>query len=144
MRALCLFWCVKMHAPQRLQSTTSNRRRNQTPHHHRGPPSALCSPNRHSQATTLPLVGPLHSAGLPLLLGSTGALCVLLFGRPDAEPVRLWTVAAGQLASAAIAVAVFKAFGRGVAAKALAMAAALAAMMRIDAVHPPGGACAII
>ena len=99
-----------------------------------------------TQAATLPAVGPLHAAGLPLLLGSTGAMCVLLFGKPDAEPVRLWPLVIGQLASTAIAVAVFRAFGPGggVAAKAAAMAAALAVMVRLDAVHPPGGALVLL
>jgi len=92
-----------------------------------------------AQAAVLPFAGPLHQQGLPLLLGSFGTFCVLLFARPESAPVRPWCVVAGQLASAAVAVAVFKALGTGVIAKASAMALACAVMMQIDAVHPPGG-----
>lgn len=30
--------------------------------------------------------------GLGLLLGSFGTLCVLIFGRPEAEAVRVWNL----------------------------------------------------
>jgi hypothetical protein len=64
--------------------------------------------------TTGPITRPLalptlfRKQGLPLLLGSFGTMAVLLFARPDAEPVRLWPVVGGQLAAAAIAVACLK------------------------------------
>lgn len=74
------------------------------------------------------------------MLGSFGTFAVLLFARPEAEPVRLWPVVAGQLASAAIAVTFVKLFGTSIASKAAAMAVMCATMMHIDAVHPPGGA----
>ncbi|GBF96388.1 hypothetical protein Rsub_09187 [Raphidocelis subcapitata] len=37
-----------------------------------------------ARAPLLPLVGSLHAGGLPLLLGSFGTMCVLLFARPEA------------------------------------------------------------
>ncbi|KAI8462329.1 MAG: HPP family-domain-containing protein [Monoraphidium minutum] len=98
-------------------------------------------------AAALPVVGPLHQqarVGLPLMLGSFGTLAVLLFARPDAEPVRAWPIVAGQLAATAVAVVAVKVLGTSVAARAAAMGAALAVMMQIDAVHPPGGALVLL
>jgi hypothetical protein len=95
-------------------------------------------------ATALPVVGAHHQAGLPLLLGSFGMLAVLLFGKPEAEPVRLWPLVAGQLGSAAIAVGVLQLCGPGLASRAAAMAATLAWMMHADCIHPPGGALVLL
>ncbi len=44
-----------------------------------------------------PVVGVFHQHGLSLLLGSFGTLCVLIFGRPEAEAVRLWNLLAGHV-----------------------------------------------
>ena len=40
--------------------------------------------------STWPIVGPWHQKGLALLIGSFGTLSVLLFARPEAEPVKVW------------------------------------------------------
>ena len=66
-------------------------------------------------------------------------MSVLLFAKPEAEAVRLWPVVAGQLASAAIAVACLQVLGPSSTARAAAMAGMLAFMMWADCVHPPGG-----
>lgn len=46
--------------------------------------------------STWPIVGPWHQKGLALLIGSFGTLSVLLFARPEAEPVKVgvWEVEA--------------------------------------------------
>ena len=38
----------------------------------------------------VPPTRPTHTQGLGLLLGSFGTLCVLIFGKPEVEAVRLW------------------------------------------------------
>lgn len=90
-------------------------------------------------ARTLPLVGPLHANGVPLLLGSFGTLAILLFGKPEAEPVRLWSVIAGQLGATAIVITVLHVWGASLASRAAAMAATVAWQMWTDSIHPPGG-----
>ena len=77
--------------------------------------------------------------GVPLLLGSFGTLAILLFGKPEAEPVRLWPIIAGQLGAVAIAVTVLQVWGPSLVSRAAAMAATVAWMMWSDCIHPPGG-----
>jgi CBS-domain-containing membrane protein len=77
--------------------------------------------------------------GLPLILGSFGTLTILLFGRPEAEAVRLWPLVAGQLGSIAIALSVLQLLGTGIVQRAVAMGATVAYMMWSDCIHPPGG-----
>lgn len=100
-------------------------------------------------APSLPLVGAWHqqqgasSAALPLLLSSFGALCVLLFARPESEAVRVWNVVAGQLAGTALAIACLTLLGPGLWARAVGMAAVVGFMLWADCAHPPGGALAL-
>lgn len=77
--------------------------------------------------------------GAPLLLGSFGTLAILLFGKPEAEPVRLWSVIAGQLGATAIAICTLQVLGANILSRAAAMAAAVTWMMWSDCIHPPGG-----
>lgn len=73
------------------------------------------------------------------MLGSFGTIAVLLFGRPDAYPVRLWPVIAGQVGSAIIAVSCIQALGSSIASRSIAMAAMIMYMLWTDTIHPPGG-----
>jgi CBS-domain-containing membrane protein len=79
------------------------------------------------------------AAGVPLLLGSFGTLAILLFGKPEAEPVRLWSIIAGQLGATAIVMAVLHVWGANLVSRAAAMAATVAWQMWTDCIHPPGG-----
>eukprot|EP00775_Hariotina_reticulata_P005685 gene5685-5923_t len=97
-----------------------------------------------SAARALPVVGAMHQQGLPLLLGSFGTFAILLFGRPDAEAVRLWPLVAGQLGATAIAVSVIHIWGANLVSRAAAMAATVTYMMWTDCIHPPGGALVLM
>jgi CBS-domain-containing membrane protein len=77
--------------------------------------------------------------GVPLLLGSFGTLAILLFGKPEAEPVRVWPIIAGQVGAAAIVMTVLQVWGANLVSRAAAMAATVAWMMWSDCIHPPGG-----
>lgn len=82
---------------------------------------------------------PVVLQGVPLLLGSFGTLAILLFGKPEAEPVRLWPIIAGQVGAAAIVMTVLQVWGANLISRAAAMAATVAWMMWSDCIHPPGG-----
>ncbi|KAJ9508176.1 hypothetical protein QJQ45_021560 [Haematococcus lacustris] len=89
-------------------------------------------------------VQPCHLQGLGLLLGSFGTICVLLFGRPEAEAIRTWNLVVGHLTSVSVVVCVLGCLGSTVFSRALAMALALASMLLTDSVHPPGGALVLM
>ncbi|KAF6252907.1 HPP family-domain-containing protein [Scenedesmus sp. NREL 46B-D3] len=91
-----------------------------------------------------PVVGQWHQQGLPLLLGSFGTFAILLFGKPEAEPARLWPLLGGQLGATAIALGFIKLFGANLLSRAAAMAATVVYMMWSDTIHPPGGALVLI
>ena len=42
------------------------------------------------QVATWPGVGPWHTHGLNLLIGSFGTISVLLFAKPEAEVIKVW------------------------------------------------------
>lgn len=77
--------------------------------------------------------------GLNLVLGSFGTVMILLFGRPEADAVRIWPLLAGQLGATAIAVSVLQLMGASVQSRAVAMAATMVYMLWTDCIHPPGG-----
>lgn len=77
--------------------------------------------------------------GLPMLLGSFGTFAILLFGKPEAEAVRLWPIIAGQLGATAIAISMIQLFGASLLTRACALSATVMYMMWTDTLHPPGG-----
>jgi len=91
-----------------------------------------------------PVVGPWHQQGLNLLLGSFGTICVLLFGRPDAEAIKMWNLVVGHLLSVAVVITIINVLGPSILSRALAMACAIVAMLWTDSVHPPGGALVLM
>ncbi|KAG2450011.1 hypothetical protein HYH02_000115 [Chlamydomonas schloesseri] len=93
---------------------------------------------------TWPVVGEWHQQGLGLLLGSFGTLCVLIFGRPDAEAVRVWNLLAGHVIATVTVLTLLHLLGPSVLSRALAMAAMIAVMLFTDSVHPPGGALVLM
>ncbi len=82
-------------------------------------------------------------AGMPLMLASFGASCVVLFGMPGSRPSRPRNVIGGHLIAAVVAVAVFAALNCTWYSTALAVFAAIVLMVLTDTVHPPGGATAL-
>jgi CBS-domain-containing membrane protein len=80
----------------------------------------------------------------PLILGSFGATCVLIFGFPDAPFSQPRNVVIGHALSSAIGLAALTLFGAHWWAAGLAAGAAIAAMMATRTVHPPAGSNPVI
>lgn len=95
-------------------------------------------------AKTWPVVGAWHQQGLGLLLGSFGTLCVLIFGKPEVEAVRLWNLFAGHVIATFTVIGLLHVWGPCIWSRALAMACMIAAMLFTDSVHPPGGALVLM
>jgi hypothetical protein len=85
-----------------------------------------------------------HALGAPFMLGSFGTLSVLVFGQPSSANLRIWNVVMGHMLGACCGVLAVKLLGYSSLAKAVAMASTLAAMLWTGAVHPPGGAIALL
>jgi CBS-domain-containing membrane protein len=84
------------------------------------------------------------ASGWPLLLGSFGASCTLLFAYPEAAFSRARNVIGGHVLSSAVGVVFLHLFGPSWWAMALAAGTAIALMMATDTVHPPAGSNAVI
>lgn len=81
---------------------------------------------------------------MPLLLGSFGASCVMLFGFPDLPFSQPRHVVLGHLVSSLSGLLVMEIFGAQWWSLALALALALALMMWLGVVHPPAGSNPVI
>lgn len=96
-------------------------------------------------AVALALVGLLTGAsGLPLVLGSFGATCVLVFGYPESPFSQPRSVIGGHVLATAIGLVVLHGLGDGPWCLALATGLAIAAMMLLGVVHPPAGSNPVI
>lgn len=76
----------------------------------------------------------------PLLIAPFGASCVLLFGVPESPFAQPRNLIFGHLLSTSIGLAVFAAFGGGIASMAMSVGLAIAVMHFTRCVHPPAGA----
>ncbi|MDY0744632.1 HPP family protein [Paucibacter sp. R3-3] len=93
----------------------------------------------------LAAVGGLAAAtGQPLLLGSFGASCVLLFGFPAGPFSQPRNVLGGHLLTTTVALLFITAFGPGWLSMAAAAAAAVMLMIVTRTVHPPAGSNPVI
>ncbi|WP_372526064.1 HPP family protein [Piscinibacter sp.] len=81
---------------------------------------------------------------LPWLMAPIGASAVLVFGVPASPLAQPWAVAGGNMVSALVAVACVQAFGVAPWVAALAVGLAIAAMLALRCLHPPGGASALL
>ena len=81
-------------------------------------------------------------ARAPFMIGAWASLSVLAFGVVDAPPLRWWNLIVATTCSALIGVLSVRAFGANHVARAVALGASLALMMRLGAIHPPAGAVA--
>ena len=79
-------------------------------------------------------------ARAPFMIGAWASLSVLAFGVVDAPPLRWWNLIVATTCSALIGVLSVRAFGANHVARAVALGASLAVMMRLGAIHPPAGA----
>lgn len=95
--------------------------------------------------TALMFVGLIAGAtDLPLILGSFGATCLLVFGYPESPFSQPRSVMGGHLLSSAIGLLVLHGIGDGPTCLALAAGLAIASMMALRIVHPPAGSNPII
>lgn len=81
---------------------------------------------------------------LPLILGSFGASCVLVFGFPDLPFSQPRNVVVGHFISSLIGLLFLALFGPQWWSLALAVGTAIAAMMLTRTVHPPAGSNPVI
>jgi len=85
-----------------------------------------------------------HEHGAPFILGSFGTLSILVFGQANSTNIRVWNVVAGHMIGATCGFLSMKLLGYSTLAKAAAMTSTLACMLWTGAVHPPGGAIALL
>lgn len=81
---------------------------------------------------------------LPLVLGSFGATCVLVFGFPDVPFSQPRNIVAGHVLSSLIGLICLGLFGPHPWAVGLAVGFAVVAMMATRTVHPPAGSNPVI
>lgn len=81
---------------------------------------------------------------VPLVLGSFGASCVLIFGYPDAPFSQPRNIIAGHVLSSLVGLVFLSAFGPVWWSVALAVGTAIAVMMLTRTVHPPAGSNPVI
>lgn len=114
------------------------------------PGSALAGPGRLMLAgigafLALAVVGTLATmTGQPLLIGSFGASCVLLFGFPNGPFSPARNVVGGHLLCSFVGLACLTLLGPGILPMALAVALSLMLMMASGTTHPPAGGNSII
>ena len=80
---------------------------------------------------------------LPWLVAPMGASAVLVFAVPGSPLAQPWSVIGGNVVSALVGLAAAWAIGPPPLAAAIAVGAAIAAMIALRCLHPPGGACAL-
>lgn len=80
---------------------------------------------------------------LPVLIAPIGASAVLLFAVPASPLAQPWSILGGNVVSALVGVAAATALPDPVTAAAVAVGGAIAAMMGLRCLHPPGGAVAL-
>ncbi|HEX2011051.1 MAG TPA: HPP family protein [Roseateles sp.] len=85
-----------------------------------------------------------HAPGLPWLVAPLGASAVLVFGVPASPLAQPWAVLAGNMVSALVGIACLRWIGPPELAAAVAVAAAIALMLGLRCLHPPGGAAALL
>ena len=83
-------------------------------------------------------------SGYPLIMGSFGASCVLIFGYPESPFSQPKNVIAGHLFATFIGLTFLHFIGPQWWSMALALSVALGVMIATDTVHPPAGSNPII
>jgi CBS-domain-containing membrane protein len=83
-------------------------------------------------------------SGHPLVLGSFGASCVLLFGFPESPFAQPRNVIGGHVLSSFIGLACLALFGAQGWSMALAVGLSISLMMATRTVHPPAGSNPVI
>ena len=78
------------------------------------------------------------------LVAPMGATTVLLFAVPSSPMAQPWAVVGGNFVSALVGIACARWVGPPALAAALAVSGAIALMLALRCLHPPGGACALL
>jgi CBS domain-containing membrane protein len=86
----------------------------------------------------------LRGFGLGWLIAPFGASAVLVYAVPNSPLAQPWSVVVGNTLSAVVALAVLTALPQADWAVPLAVGLAIAAMLAARALHPPGGAVALL
>lgn len=90
------------------------------------------------------LAGGQAQASLPWLVAPMGASAVLVFGVPSSPLAQPWSVLGGNTLSALVGIACARWLGPPELAAAVAVGAAIALMLAMRCLHPPGGASALM
>jgi len=88
-------------------------------------------------------LAPAHG-GTPWLVAPIGASAVLVFVLPASPFAQPWSVVGGNTLSALVGIACLQWIGGTPWAAALAVSLAIALMLGLRCLHPPGGACALL
>lgn len=84
-----------------------------------------------------------EAGDLPWIVAPMGASAVLVFAVPGSPLAQPWSVVVGNVSSALVGLAAAWAIGYPPLAVAVAVGTAIAVMMALRCLHPPGGACAL-
>ncbi len=79
----------------------------------------------------------------PMVLASTGASAMLVFGIPHSPVSKPWPLVGGHIISAFIGISAYYMIANPIIASSVAIGAAMLAMHKTNSMHPPGGATAV-
>ncbi len=80
---------------------------------------------------------------MPMVLASTGASAMLIFGIPHSPVSQPWPIVAGHLISALVGITFYKLIANPVLASSMAIGVSMFIMHHTGSMHPPGGATAV-
>ncbi len=81
--------------------------------------------------------------GTTMILASTGASAMLLFGMPHSPASQPWNLVGGNLVSAFVGVTCGLLLSNEILAASVAIPLAMVSMYKLRCMHPPGGATAV-
>ena len=85
----------------------------------------------------------LEAEGMPMVLASTGASAMLIFGIPHSPVSQPWPIVGGHLISALIGITSYYLVPNPILASSVAIGLAMLVMHYTGSMHPPGGATAV-
>ncbi len=85
----------------------------------------------------------LAAEGISMVLASTGASAMLIFGVPYSQVSQPWPIVGGHIVSALVGVTAYYLIPNPVVASSAAIGVAMLAMHHARCMHPPGGATAV-
>ena len=85
----------------------------------------------------------LSADGTHIILASTGATAILVFGMPHVPASQPWNIVGGHLVSAFVGVTCYLLIPVDILAASVSIPLAMLAMHSLRCMHPPGGATAI-